>query len=408
MKIKLALLIITCSTLNSIKAQQLKMGIWQSVLTLNEEEKIELPFNFETKKQGKKNVLVIRNGEERILVDELKLKKDSLNFKMPIFDSEFKTKNYGDSLVGVWINYARKDKNIIPFKAYFGKSQRFNRALGKPNPMYEGKWEVTFSPGTNDSSKAIGVFKQANSIYTTGTFLTETGDYRYLEGLQDGTTLYLSCFDGSHAFLFTAKSDGTTIKNGLFYSGSHWKEPWIGKRNDDFKLKDAETITQMNAGFESVNFSFMNGKKEKISINDEKYKNKVIIVQLLGSWCPNCMDETAYLSQLYKTYNKKGLEIIGLAFERTGDFNKAVSNVDRLKKRFNVDYEILITGLTGKEKAGESLPMLSKISAFPTTLFINKQGKVVQIHTGFSGPATGTAYEEFKTKTEKLINELLK
>lgn len=394
--------------LNKLNAQQLKMGIWQGILTLNAEEKIELPFNFETKKQGKKNVLIIRNGEERIVVDELKLNKDSLNFKMPVFDSEFKTKNYGDSLVGVWINYARKDKNIIPFKAYFGKSQRFNRSIGKPNPMYEGKWEVTFSPGTADSSKAIGIFKQANSIYTTGTFLTETGDYRYLEGLQHGTTLYLSCFDGSHAFLFTAKSDGTIIKNGMFYSGSHWKEPWIAKRNDDFKLREAETITQMNAGFESVNFSFMNGKKEKISINDEKYKNKVVIVQLLGSWCPNCMDETAYLSQLYKTYNKKGLEIIGLAYERTGDFDKAANNVDRLKKRFDVGYEILITGLTGKDKASESLPMLSKISAFPTTLFINKQGKVVQIHTGFSGPATGIAYEEFKTKTEKLIIDLLK
>jgi hypothetical protein len=87
---------------------------------------------------------------------------------------------------------------------------------------------------------------------------------------------------------------------------------------------------------------------------------------------------------------------------------KQRATLTRLKKRFDVDYQILITGLTGKDKASESLPMLSKISAFPTTLFINKQGKVVQIHTGFSGPATGAAYEEFKTKTEKLINELLK
>lgn len=394
-------------SVNKQTAQSLKKGIWQGILTLNETEKIELPFNFETKLQNKKNVLVIWNAEERILVDEVTLKKDSLNFKMPVFDSEFKTKNYGDSLIGVWINHSRTTKNIVPFKAYFGKTQRFNFNPGKANPIYEGKWEVTFSPGTADSTKAIGAFKQAGTNYCTGTFLTETGDYRYLDGIQHNGKIYLSCFDGSHAFLFTAQSNGVEITNGVFYSGMHWKEPWIGKRNEAFKLKDAESITQLNPGFESINFSFMNGKKEKISINDARYKNKVVIVQLLGSWCPNCMDETAYLSKLYKTYNKKGLEIIGLAYERTNDFSKAAANVERLKKRFAVDYEILITGLTGKEKASESLPMLSKIEAFPTMLIIDRKGKVVQIHTGFSGPATGEAYEAFKNKTENLINTII-
>src|ERR1700741_5138359 len=88
-------------------SQALKKGVWQGKLTLNEKENIVLPFNFETKPAGKKNILFIWNGEECIKVDEVFLKKDSLNFKMPVFDSEFKTKNYGDSLVGVWINHSR-------------------------------------------------------------------------------------------------------------------------------------------------------------------------------------------------------------------------------------------------------------------------------------------------------------
>jgi len=407
MRINLIVILLLISSSKQGKAQSLKQGIWQGILTLNAKEKIELPFNFETKLQQKKNVIVIWNAEERIVVDELQLKRDSVNFKMPVFDSEFKTKNYGDSLVGVWINHARKDKNIIPFKAYFNKTQRFNFTPEKANPIYEGKWEVTFSPETTDSTKAIGIFKQGETNYCTGTFLTETGDYRYLDGIQHKGKIYLSCFDGSHAFLFIANSNGVKITDGEFYSGIHWKENWIGKRNETFQLKDATSITQLNPGIETLSFSFMNSKKEKISIDDARYKNKVVIVQLMGSWCPNCMDETAYLSQLYKTYNKKGLEIIGLAYERTNDFAKASANVERLKKRFVVDYEILITGLTGKEKASESLPMLTKINAFPTTLFINKQGKVILIHTGFSGPATGNAYKEFTTKTESLINQLI-
>ncbi|HEY1039752.1 MAG TPA: TlpA disulfide reductase family protein [Bacteroidia bacterium] len=388
-------------------AQYPKKGIWQGKLVLNEQENIVLPFNFETKVLGKRQLIFIHNAEERIKVDEVTIKKDSVNFKMPVFDSEFKTKNYGDSLVGVWINHSRKDKNIIPFRAYFGKTNRFDFPPGKPYSFYEGKWETTFSPGTADSSKAIGVFKQGGSVYASGTFLTETGDYRYLDGMQHKGDLYLSCFDGSHAFLFIGRSDGTSITDGDFYSGSHWHEKWIAKRNDNFELQPAETITKLNPGFETVSFTFNNADKKPVSINDAKYKNKVIIIQLMGSWCPNCMDETAYLSEIYKKYNPKGLEIIGLAYERTNDWNKAVSNVNRLKKRFGVGYEILITGLTGKEKASESLPMLSKISAFPTTLFIDKKGKVQRIHTGFSGPATGEAYEKFKNETEKLLEELL-
>jgi thiol-disulfide isomerase/thioredoxin len=389
-------------------SQSLKKGTWRGVLALNEKEHIELPFNFETKLNGKKNVIVIRNGKEQINVDEVVLKKDSLNFKMPIFDSEFKTRNYGDSLVGVWINHSRKDKNSIPFKAYFNDSRRFPFPAGKPYSAFGGRWDVTFSPGTEDSSKAIGVFKQGGSVYADGTFLTETGDYRYLQGMQHQGKLYLSCFDGSHAFLFIGKLNDQGKIAGDFYSGAHWKEPWTAVRNDSIQLRNANTITKLNPGFESVSFAFKNTEKKMVSIHDDRYKNKVVIVQLMGSWCPNCMDETAYLSGIYKKYKTKGLEIIGLAYERTNDFDKAVSNVNRLKKRFDVGYEVLITGLTGKEKASESLPMLSKISAFPTTLFIDKNGKVQRIHTGFSGPATGEEYEKFKAETEKLLDELLK
>lgn len=405
---KINIVICLLAIAGCVFSQGLKKGTWQGLLSLNEKEGVVLPFNFETKLVGKKNVIVIKNAEERINVDELVVKKDSVNFKMPVFDSEFKTKNYGDSLVGVWINHARKEKNVIPFKAYINKFNRFDFPPGKPYSFYEGKWDVTFSPGLEDSSKAIGVFKQGGSVYITGTFLTETGDYRYLEGIQHKGNLYVSCFDGSHAFLFIGKTDGISVTDGDFYSGIHWHEKWIATRNDSVKLKDANTITKMNPGFENINFKFKNTEGKEISLADERYKGKVVIVQIMGSWCPNCMDETKYLSEFYKQYKNKGVEIIGLAYEKTDDFKKAAENVKRLKKKFSVDYEVLITGMTGKEKASASLPMLNGISAFPTTIFIDKTGRVQKIHTGFSGPATGEEYEKFKEETEKFILDLLK
>jgi len=128
----------------------------------------------------------------------------------------------------------------------------------------------------------------------------------------------------------------------------------------------------------------------------------------MGSWCPNCMDETAYLSQLHYTYQPKGLEIIALAYEKSTDFEKAKSTVLKHKNKYGAGYEFLITGLSGKENAGKSLPWLSSISAFPTTLFLNKNHEIVKIYTGYNGPATGNAYLIMKESTESLINELIK
>lgn len=401
-------IIILCFFLVSVKAQ-LKQGFWRGVITLNSKKNAEVPFNFQLITTKAKTQLIIQNGEEQITVTEVIVKKDSLIFKMPVFDSEFRTKIVGDTaLVGNWINHSKKMNTTLAFNATFGNPSRFLFTPGKPNLAFQGEWEVMFNPNRIDSSKAIGVFYFSyGSAYCMGTFLTETGDYRYLEGMVHQNKLYLSGFDGAHVFLFTAETDGVTITNGEFYSGADGYETFIGKRNPDFKLRDPEKITMLKTRDSIINFSFLNLHKQKISLSDKRYANKPVIIQIMGTWCPNCMDETAYLSKLHKQYSKKGLEVIGLAYERSAEFGKSKRNVLRLKKRYVIDYEILITGLTGKNKASESLPFLNSISAFPTTILVDKKHKVVSIYTGFNGPATGNAYDDFKIKFENSVKKLL-
>lgn len=423
---KLLISIIILFTLQqSIAQKSMKIGIWRGVLTLNKEKNIELPFNFEfkmvasrasatNKKITKKPVIIIQNALEYITITEISLKKDSVNFKMPVFDSEFKCQLIGDTtLKGVWINHSKKDASrasaSIDFKAQQGISQRFLFPTTVDEPFYNGKWEVAFSPNTKDSSKAIGLFTQPYAgANVFGTFLTETGDYRYLDGMTHNGKMYLSAFDGAHAFLFIAENNGKKIINGKFYSGSTWEENWTAKRNENFQLRNPETITQLKSPNEVVKFSFPNLIGKKISLTDKKYLNKPVIIQIMGSWCPNCMDETAYLSQLYKTYKPLGLEIIALAYERTSDFKKASKNVTRLKTKFNASYEFLITDLSGKDKASESLPFLNSVTAFPTTIVLDKKHQVKTIYTGFSGPATEEEYRAFTQKFETLITQLLK
>lgn len=109
----------------------------------------------------------------------------------------------------------------------------------------------------------------------------------------------------------------------------------------------------------------------------------------------------------YDTNKGRGVEIIGLAYERKPDFVYASERVKKMKEKFNVNYEYLIAGVNDNAKAAETLPMLNKVVAFPTTIFIGKDGKVKHIHTGFDGPGTGIYYEQFKERFNSIVNELL-
>ncbi len=391
-------------------------GPWHGILQLNDSLMTPLEVHFELKNSSGKWSMVIINAEERILADEIILKSDSIFIKMPVFDSEFKCAleagekpGEGNTIKGVWINHARKTKNTIPFTAYICTPACKQELETKYSDFTGiGIWECDFSPGTKNASKAKGIFSQPDPAkLPSGTFLTETGDYRFLSGNYSGDRLYLSCFDGSHAFLFTGTIKGDSIVDGHFYSGAHHHEPWVAKRNDNFQLRNPDSLTYLKPGFTKVDFNFKNLEGKNVSLQDEKFKNKVVIIQIMGTWCPNCMDETKFLAPFYDKYNSKGLEVVALAFERTDDFNKAVNNIQRSKTRFNAKYEFLITMKTGKDQASEALPMLNEVMAFPTTIYIDKKGVVRKIYTGFNGPATGEAHTKFVEETTHFVEKLL-
>jgi thiol-disulfide isomerase/thioredoxin len=142
-----------------------------------------------------------------------------------------------------------------------------------------------------------------------------------------------------------------------------------------------------------------------ISLSDERFRNKVVVIQIMGSWCPNCLDETNFLVPFYDRLNEKGFEVIGLSFEKTGDFQKAISLVNRLKQRLHVKYPLLIAG--DRQNISSALPMINRIMGYPTTLYIDRKGRVRKIHTGFSGPATGGEYDKFRDDFTAFIQKLL-
>lgn len=380
----------------------LKTGVWRATIEIQGQQ---LPFNFElTHDQQGGYDIYLRNADERLLLDEITVENDSVDIGLHIFDANIKAQIKGDTLQGEFIKNYEKDYNI-PFLAVYGQAYRFEKAKNQTEvPDFSGKYSVNFIHET-DTTKAIGIFQQQGDSIT-GTFLTPTGDYRYLQGNVVNGMMQLSTFDGNHAYIFTATKQGDKLM-GEYYSGKTWMEFWEGTKDDNASLPDAESLTYLKEGYETIEFNFPDVNGKKVSLTDDKYKNKVVILQLFGTWCPNCMDETKFLTPWYLANKSRGVEIIGLAYERKPDFDYASSRVKKMIEKLGVPYDFVIAGTSNKAQASETLPMLNKVVAFPTTIFIGKDGKVKKIHTGFSGPGTGLYYEQFVQHFNETINELL-
>ncbi len=389
--------------------KELKPGMWRAVLTISNQE---LPFLMQVDKQENgKTVAYLINGEEKILLDEITITGDSVKIPLHIFDADLKAhiNDQQDGMKGKWTRYNLEEPYSVSFSAELGKDYRFSEKPKAANFNYTGKWDVVFKNADGSEEKAIGVFEQQGN-QLRGTFLSTTGDYRYLDGEVSDEELRLSTFDGSHAYLFKAKPDGngTDKIKGDYWAGKSSYSTWTGVRNEKAVLPSADTLTYLKKGYSKLSFSFPNLNGQKVSLSDEKYRNKVVVVQLLGSWCPNCMDETKFLAPFYEKNKNRGIEIIGLAYEQSPEFNQAKARVERMRDRLQVGYDLLIAGTRDKEAAAKTLPMLNHVLGFPTTIFIDKKGDVRKIHTGFSGPGSGKYYEEFVQDFNQTIDKLVK
>ncbi len=388
---------------NENSKHMIQTGMWRVALQAQGQE---IPFLMEAQEKDGKTVLYLINGEERILLDDIQPQGDSVKIKLHIFDADLIAKVNERNMQGRFVKNDTQARYSVPFTAEHGNQNRFKASPAPAAYDFGGKWEVVFTDKEGNSYDAIGVFEQNNNA-VTGTFLTETGDYRYLDGQAEDKTLRLSTFDGNHAYLFTAKPSGDSTLQGEFYSGMSGYESWTAKRNANAKLASADTLTYLKEGYETLSFTFPNLEGKPVSLSDEKYKGKVVLVQLLGSWCPNCLDETQFLIPYYNQHKDRGMEIIGLGFERSPEFDKAAARLQKMKDRLGINYDLLVAGISDKEAAAKALPALNHVLSFPTTIFIGRDGKVRKIHTGFSGPGTGAYYDEWVADFNKTMETLL-
>jgi len=386
---------------------ELQAGKWRGEFAVNGDTRI--PFTFAVQDSaGHPNVYLI-NGAEKAALDSVYYKGDSIVVAIQLYDAILIGKISGDSLHG----YLRKNQATRKGLAFHAARQgqpRFAVNDSSDVKPVQGRWAVTLTSekdGKPSSRYTVGLLEQRGHK-VTGTILTTTGDYRYLEGVIDGKQLKLSAFSGSSPALLQAELIDSIHLTGEYITPGG-KTIVEATKSDTAALPDAYSLTYLKPGFDKLGFKFPDLDGKPVSLADSKYKDKVVIVTILGSWCPNCIDEAAFLAPWYKENKSRGVEIVGLAFERKDDPAFAKTRLDNLIKRFDIQYDILFAGISDKKVVAEKLPELNTFLSFPTTFFIDREGKVRKVHTGYNGPATGEYYDafirEFNSEVDALINE---
>ena len=411
---------------------KLPPGVWRGILKLDSEAAIaqrlpretgvgelaqfdevtggELPFNFEVVYTSKNDfVIEIFNGKERIYLNDILYKsdpvtqKDTVLINFPVFDSHIETIFEDKVMEGKWV-VRNRPNYTIDFVAYHGQGHRFTTLKKKPAIDLSGKWEAQFRIETDDPYTAIGEFSQEGN-YIEGTFRTITGDHRYLEGTVQDNKLYLSTFDGSHAYLYEAIIETDGSLSGVYRSGIHFITSWRAFRNDNIYLPSPDTLTQLLDSSKNLNFTFPDPDGRLVSLNDLRFRGKPKVIQLMGTWCPNCLDETRYIVDYLSQNKQVDAVFIALAFERHLDETKAMEAIKTFKNELRISYDVLCVGSSSKTEAAKALPMLNKVLAFPTLLFLNRQNELIRTHTGFNGPATNE-YDEFDAFFKEAMNSI--
>ena len=316
------------------------------------------------------NGWTVRNGDERIL---LALTANG-NHRVPVFNGSWSGTWVGEVWEGVWTDSLRPNNYQVPVRL---------ELLADTQPT-SGVRDTTYW----DTSEGLLVMEQADDS-AWATISTPTGDYRHLAGTLVGNQLVLNTFDGSHLFRFNATLREDSLVEGQFLSGTHYRTEFEGVK----RASQAHTWTsgRQNVVADKLLFFGTNPTGQAEVWNKERLRRggkTGIVVDIMGTWCPNCMDEARLMVSLADSF--PDVQFLTLGYERSTD-STALVRLTQFKREIGMTWPVLLGGRASKTAAAESIPALDSIHSFPTTVFWPVDGEPV-VHKGFNGPATGEGY----------------
>ncbi len=380
-----------------VEAQSIS-GLWDASVVVN--GGIEIPFRFEIAGSGTAIKGSFFNGDEKVTSTTGSFENGALTLSFDEYGTKVEATLKDGRLEG---QYSRGTRGApYPFQA-----KRFAPApVGDaPIPPIAGLWNIQVGKSSK-GEEAWQLIVRQSGAEVSAAILRVDGDTGTLTGNYRDGKFVLSHFSGARPLRLelTPASDGTlsVVQNK--------DNPFTAVRADQARAKglpqpsDPSRFTSVKDPTEPFRFSFPDLNGRVVSNTDEKFRGKVVIVSISGSWCPNCHDEAPFLGELYKKYRSRGLEIVSLSFEEEAQLKNPV-RLRAFMKRYGIEYTVLIPG-EPKELA-ERVPQGVNLSSFPTTFFIGRDGRVRAVHAGFPGKASGEFHTQAKEESTATVERLL-
>jgi thiol-disulfide isomerase/thioredoxin len=393
----LSLILFAASPLFS---QTPKSGSWKGII---EYSNAEVPFSFELEYPDKSHVPILTfiNGKDRASL-EATVENDSLIIPMFAFDITLKVAMGEEQMNGILIKHY--SNRSYPFKAEYGKPRYV--IVEEEDPIQVGlRWDMIVNAGRRGEYPAVGLFEQTGNK-VTGTLMTEVSDYRFFEGKVENNEIVMSVFDGVHSFVLQGSYDRSKNNwSGELILDDGYSRPWVATRDDNAELQDPFEVIDLSDRKIKPDLDKLAALTEQ-RVSSEQYEGKVLIVQLMGTWCSNSQDQTRYLTQWIKEHPEHQVEILAVNYEANYSVQYGLDRIETYKKRLNIPYDVILGGPLSKSKAAEAFSFIDEIMAFPTLVFIDKQGHARYVHSYFTGPATGEFYEDFDRRFNAIVDEL--
>ena len=386
-------------TLSSISSAASLSGLWEGTIRFDD---YSVPFPIQFQQKGSFVSASFFNGDQRVSSTSGSRKGRSLVVRFDQYATKLEAAVENNVIQGT---YGGKRFGTHDFQA---TPYRRTNAVPTKAPDIHGTWNIPFDSPKGEHAWRL-IIRQSRT-QTSAAILRVDGDTGALQGAYTGSKFVLNHFDGVRASTLEIlpKPDGSLALSLKDPHGA--AKSFTAIRLDEAKAKglpepaDAAQHTRMKNPAEPFRFSFPDLSGKLVSDTDKQFKNKVVIIDVTGSWCPNCHDEAPFLEELYRKYHAQGLEIVALDFEEE-EQKKDPARLQAFIKKYGIEYTYLVAG--EPKELQEKVPRVENLNSWPTTFFLNREGRVRAVQAGFAAPASGRFHDELKREVTKTIEGLL-
>ena len=407
-RIELAFVFAILVLANNVNAQQIASGRWSGFATAHGQQ-VPVQLELSSKSEDGKVSGSWVNGEEVTASSSGQLTGTHLVLNFDYFARKLEGDFTSNGFTGTFAG-GRGTPSALELHPAIKETPAASPAATPPASELSGDWEVAVKSPKGESAWTLRITPLSNRGEIKAVILRIDGDTGGLYGSFDQTTgaYRVSHFNASGPALYTMKSngDGTLQLANLLRDDPQWtaRRPSVARQQNLAPPTKSTDQTSVVDPSKPLEFSAPDLAGVTVTNVDPKFKGKVVIVAIGGSWCPNCHDEAPFLVELYNRYHARGLEVVNISFEE----DNQLKNPERLKAfiaRYKIPYTVLLA--VTPSQLNEKLPQGKNLNCWPTTFFVGRDGLVKEVHAGFSGPATGAAHTDLKAETTSLVERLL-